>query len=289
MEWLKNLNNAITYIEDNLDKTISYEEAARIACCSTYYFQRLFSYVTGISLADYIRRRKMTQAAFELQRTNKKVLDIAMTYGYTSPTSFNRAFQNIHGISPAAAKHIGCTLHLYPPIAFSVEVRGDEVMSYSIEEKEAMRVVGVRTRLYADMEENQKHVPCFWDQILQGDMFPKIKQLSTSNPKQILGISVYENVDNIFYYVAAQSNVDIPEGMYAYEIPAATWVVFKHDGQFKERVQHIFQRFYKEWLLFSGYEYAGFPDIEVYPIVDQKTMTSGDFEVWIAIRKVKEN
>ena len=92
MEWLKNLSNAIEYIEDNLDKEISYEEAARIACCSTYYFQRLFSYVSGVSLSEYIRKRRMSQAAFELQRTDKKVLDVALKYGYTSPTSFNRAF-----------------------------------------------------------------------------------------------------------------------------------------------------------------------------------------------------
>ena len=76
MEWLKNLSNAIEYIESHLDTEISYEEAARIACCSTYYFQRLFSYVAGISLSEYIRKRRMSQAAFELQRTDKKVLDI---------------------------------------------------------------------------------------------------------------------------------------------------------------------------------------------------------------------
>lgn len=96
MEWLKNLSNAIEYIEDNLDKEISYEEAARIACCSTYYFQRLFSYVAGVSLSEYIRKRRMSQAAFELQRTDKKVLDVALKYGYASPTSFNRAFQSVH-------------------------------------------------------------------------------------------------------------------------------------------------------------------------------------------------
>ena len=72
MEWLKKLGKAIDYIEDNLDKEISYDEAARIACCSSYYFQRVFSYVSGVSLAEYIRRRKMTQAAFELQRTASK-------------------------------------------------------------------------------------------------------------------------------------------------------------------------------------------------------------------------
>ena len=99
MEWLKKLGKAIDYIEDNLDKEISYDEAARIACCSPYYFQRVFSYVSGVSLAEYIRRRKMTQAAFELQRADSRVIDVALKYGYTSPTSFHRAFQNVHGIT----------------------------------------------------------------------------------------------------------------------------------------------------------------------------------------------
>ena len=95
MEWLMKLSNAIDYIEANLDNEISYDEVAKIACCSTYYFQRIFTYVTGISLSEYIRRRRMTQAAFELQGSNQRVLDIALKYGYNSPTSFNRAFQNI--------------------------------------------------------------------------------------------------------------------------------------------------------------------------------------------------
>ena len=79
MEWLKRLGAAIDYIEENLDKEISYDEAAHIACCSTYYFQRIFSYVSGVSLSEYIRRRKMTQAAFELQRTDNKVMLLTNT------------------------------------------------------------------------------------------------------------------------------------------------------------------------------------------------------------------
>ena len=122
MEWLKRLGAAIDYIEENLDKEISYDEAAHIACCSTYYFQRIFSYVSGVWLSEYIRRRKMTQAAFELQRTDNKVIDVAHKYGYSSPTSFNRAFQSVHGIAPIAAKSIGCTLCAYPSIQFSIKV-----------------------------------------------------------------------------------------------------------------------------------------------------------------------
>ena len=158
MEWLKNLSNAIEYIEDNLDKEISYEKAARIACCSTYYFQRLFSYVAGVSLSEYIRKRRMSQAAFELQRTDQKVLDVALKYGYTSPTSFNRAFQSVHGIAPAAAKNKGSTLNAYPPIRFSVKIIGGNAMSYHIAETGVIRIVGIRTSLTEDMEENQRIV-----------------------------------------------------------------------------------------------------------------------------------
>lgn len=168
MEWLKNLSNAIDYIESNLDKSISYEEAARIACCSTYYFQRMFSYVAETPLSEYIRRRRMTQAAFELQSTNQRVLDIALKYDYTSPTSFSRAFQSIHGISPIAARNKGNALNAYPPIRFSVQVTGGNAMHYRIEDKEAMRIVGVRIPLSEDMENNQKIVPPFWEVFIKG-------------------------------------------------------------------------------------------------------------------------
>lgn len=117
MEWLRNLSSAIDYIENNLDKEISYEEAARIACCSPFYFQRLFSYVSGISLSEYIRRRKMTQAAFELQRTNAKVIDIALKYGYTSPLPSTGPFESsIISHRPLPGKKVRRCMRIRPCI-----------------------------------------------------------------------------------------------------------------------------------------------------------------------------
>lgn len=288
MRWLENLSNAIEYIEKNLDKDISVDAAAQIACCSTYYFQRVFTYVAGISLSEYIRRRKMSQAAFELQRTDKKVLDIALKYGYSSPTAFNRAFQNVHGVTPVAAKNIGSVLNAYPPIKFSVKVTGGTAMSYRIIKKSAMRIVGIRIPLVANMEENQKIVPGFWKDILENNQLPKIAKLTNQEPNGILGVSVYVNAQEIFYYIAASTTEEIPENMYEYEIPASTWVVFENDGHFKEDVQNVFKQFYTEWLPFSGYEYAGLPDIEVYPVMPGKPL-NGHSEVWIGIRKEKED
>ena len=284
MEWLKKLGKAIDYLEDNLDKEISFDEAARIACCSPYYFQRVFSYVSGVSLAEYIRRRKMTQAAFELQRADSRVIDVALKYGYSSPTSFNRAFQNVHGITPTAAKLGGNVLQAYPSIQFKIEITGGSAMAYRIVKKPSLRIVGIRIPLTSDMEDNLRIVPEFWKALLQGEQFLEICSLSNGEPRGILGISVYRNPKEIYYYIGVAANSPAPAGMYECEIPAATWVIFENDGRFKEDVQSVFKRFYMEWLPFSGYQYAELPDIEVYPICSGQPV-NGHSEVWIAVVK----
>ena len=284
MEWLKKLGAAIDYIEDNLDKEISYDMAARTACCSPYYFQRIFSYVSGVSLSEYIRRRKMTQAAFELQRADSKVIEIALKYGYSSPTSFNRAFQNIHGITPTAAKVKGSVLQAYPSIQFSIKVTGGSAMTYRIAEKQSLHIVGIRIPMVEDTKQNLTIVPDFWKSTLQGNQFSQICKLSNQEPNGILGISVYESPKEIYYYIGAATNDSAPPDMYELEIPAATWVIFENNGRFKEDVQSVFKRFYMEWLPFSGYQYAELPDIEVYPICGGQP-AHGHSEVWIAINR----
>lgn len=288
LKWLKQLSKAIDYIEDNLNGVISYDETARIACCSTFYFKRIFSYVTGISLSEYIRRRRMTAAAFDLQTSCMKVMDIALKYGYESPTAFNRAFQSVHGISPTAAREKGVLLNAYPPIRFSISVLEGENMSYRIEEKEEIRIVGTRIELQEDMEQNQKNVPVFWNKVLNSTLFSEICSLTDEKPRGILGITAYTDPQNIYYYIGASTDKPVPDGMFEVLIPAAAWVVFECDGYFKESVQMIFKRFLTEWLPVSGYEYAELPDIEVYPL-DSHGAKGGHAEVWISIKKEGEN
>lgn len=160
-------------------------------------------------------------------------------------------------------------------------------MSYRITEKAAMRIVGIRIPLVADMEENQKVVPEFWKKALENNYLPKIIELTNQEPGGILGVTVYKNPQEIFYYIAASTTEAIPQNMFEYEIPASTWVIFENDGRFKEDVQNVFKRFYTEWLPFSGYEYAGLPDLEVYPVMPGKPL-NGHSEVWIGIKKEKK-
>jgi len=284
MEWLRQLSQAIDYIEDHLAGEVSIDEAAKIACCSPYYFQRMFSYVAGIPLSEYIRRRRMTLAAFELQTTETRVMDVGMKYGYLSPTSFNRAFQSVHGVAPTAARIEGTPLNAYPRIRFSLAITGGENIRYRIEKKDPFRMVGVRTALQEEVEQNFEIAPGFWKSILASSSFTQICSLNNQAPAGILGAAACLSPHEIYYYIAAATDKPVPQNMFELNIPAATWVIFEADGPFPISVQTLFRRFYTEWLPFSGYAYAELPDIEVYPLDSQKSGT-GKSEVWIAINK----
>lgn len=127
MEWIERFNSVINYIEENITQQIDYEEIAKIACCSSYHFQRMFTYMAGIPLSEYIRKRKMSLAAVDLQGGDKRVVDVAGKYGYNSPTAFNRAFHAIHGISPSAVKSGNVYVKSFPRLLFKLVVKSRRI------------------------------------------------------------------------------------------------------------------------------------------------------------------
>lgn len=135
MNWYERINEAFDYIEEHLDSSIDLDKVANIMCQSTVSFQRTFSIFMNMSIFEYIRRRRMTLAAIELQTNSTKVIDVALKYGYESPESFTRAFKEIHGISPSAARKKGVQLNLFPRITFLLTVKGDIEMDYEIDNK----------------------------------------------------------------------------------------------------------------------------------------------------------
>ena len=284
MEWLARLNEAMEYIEQNLSNEIRYEEAARIACCSTFHFQRMFSYIAGIPLSEYIRRRRMTAAAFDLQNGNIKIIDIALRYGYGSPTAFNRAFQGIHGIAPSMAKNNGVVLKAYPRISFTLSIKGDAQMNYRIEKKESFRIVGVKEHYAMNVEESFEKVPLFWKETTQSGKVMEVISLMNREPFGLLGVSTCMNGEDFDYYIAVVTDKKIPNGMAEFEIPAATWAIFTCIGPMPIAIQSLQTRIVSEWLPTSGYEYDNAPDIEVYFEGDQQ---SPDYkcEVWLPVKK----
>ena len=103
MDWLEKMNKVVDYIEMNLEDSIDYEKIGQLVCYSKYHFQRMFPFIAGITISEYVRRRRMTLAAFDLQTTKDKVIDIAFKYGYESPDAFSRAFKAVHNIMPQSA------------------------------------------------------------------------------------------------------------------------------------------------------------------------------------------
>ncbi|MBU5484433.1 GyrI-like domain-containing protein [Clostridium sp. MSJ-11] len=282
MEWLEILNESLKYIEANLDGEIEYEKAAKIACCTVYHYQRMFSYIAGIPLSEYIRNRRLTRAALDLQNGDK-VIDVALRYGYDSPTAFNRAFQKIHNVSPSVAQKEGTILKAYPPISFKITIKGVGEMEYSIVNKEEIRIVGVKALLEKNIDKNFEAVPKLWQESSQNGVINDIVSLMDENSKGILGVSAcMDALDNWEYYIATETNKEVPKGMYEYIIPAGTWAVFPGEGAMPTAIQEIERRIITEWLPTSGYEYADAPDIELYLNPDP---TNAKFEVWIPVRK----
>lgn len=282
MEWLKNLNNALDYIEENLDGEIKYEKAAKLACCSTYHFQRMFSYISGTPLSEYIRRRRLTMAAFDLQR-GEKVIDVAVKYGYESPTSFNRAFQNIHGITPSSAQKEGTALKAFPRISFQISIKGEAEMKYRIEKKDSFKIMGYSAKLNKDVEVNFQEVPKLWREFAQKNGPEKMLPLMNQDPMGVLGVSACnESAEEWRYYIAVATKNEKPADMDEYIVPACEWAIFPGEGPMPHAIQEIEKRVITEWLPTSGYEYADAPDIEVYLNADP---VDSKFEVWIPIVK----
>ena len=288
MEWIKQLNKVLEYIEENLDGEISYERAAQIACCSTYHFQRMFSYIAGIPVSEYIRRRRMTAAAFDLQSDNYKISEIALKYGYNSPTSFNRAFQSIHDTAPSSVRKKEKFLTTYPRLHLRISVTGNEEMKYRIEEKKAFRIIGIKVPLETDIDKNFKTVPEFWQKFRNSDMLEKTSALMNQEPYGMLGITAFNGPNDLYYYIGAASDKPVPADMYEYDIPAKTWAVFQCTGAVPEAFQKLYHRFYSEWLPVSDYIYSNGPDIEVY---NEGDPSHSDYqcELWMAVTPKRRN
>ena len=280
MEWIERLNDAIGYIEEHLTDEIDYEQLGRIACCSSYHFQRMFSYMAGVPLSEYIRRRKMTLAAVDLQGKDMKIIDVASKYGYQSPTAFNRAFHSVHGIAPSAVKDEGVSVKSFPPVTFKITVKGVEEMNYRIETKEAFRIVGVSVPLNKDIEKNFEVIPSKWQEISMNGTLQRLTGMMDTPPMGVLGISTCNDTEQWRYYIAVSSSQE-KGNLEEYIVPAATWAVFPGTGT-NQSIQDLERRIVTEWLPTSGYEYGDAPDVEVYLNPDPQ---NAQYEVWIPVVK----
>lgn len=279
MDWITGLNKTMDYIEAHLSGEIDYEQLARLACCSSYHYQRMFAYMAGVSLGEYIRRRRMSVAAADLQG-GEKVLEVALKYGYQSPTAFNRAFQSVHGLPPSALRETGASVKAFPPLHFTITIKGVEQMEYRIEKREPFRVVGVSIAIDKDMEKNFDKIPPFWGKAAADGVIEKLAGMMDAQPMGILGVCACTGEEEWRYWIAAASTRQ-DAALEEFTVPAAVWAVFPGSGT-NQSIQELERRVLTEWLPSSGYEYGNAPDIEVYLNADPQ---NSKYEVWIPVVK----
>ena len=285
MEWIERLNNAMEYIEEHLTDEINYDQASKIACCSTFHFQRMFVYMAEVTLSEYIRRRRMSLAAADLKFTRSKVIDIALKYGYDSPTAFNRAFQSVHGIAPSLARKEGVSLKSFSPISFQISIKGDFEMNYRIETKEPFRIVGISEELGTDIESNFETVPKMWQKAVTEGILEKLAAIMDNQPMGLMGVSACTENEHWKYYIAVASSKPAAQPFGEFVVPESTWAIFYGEGTMPDSIQELEKRIVTEWLPTSGYEYGNAPDIELYLSPDP---INAKFEVWIPVTKKEQ-
>ena len=278
MELIETLNASLQYLEQHLLEDADSEKAARHVGLSRFYLERTFASLTGMSVSEYIRARRLTLAAQELIAGDAKVIDLALTYGYDTPESFTKAFTRFHGVTPTIARRMSTLLRCQNPLAISIQMEGATRMDYKIEQMDAFKVVGLEKTFH--MSSNLQEIPKFWDTFFKQGLQEKIVPM--------FGVCFDADEKGNFPYMIAElmaPGKEVPEGMSVREIPAHLWARFACRGPMPGSIQSVTKQIYSEWLPTNGtYEVAEYVEIEMYSDGDT---TSPDYysEVWIPVKK----
>lgn len=289
MDSLSSFNNALSYIEEHLTEDIDFNQLAKIALSSEYHFKRMFSFLSGISLSEYVRRRRLTLAALELKNSDLKIIDVAVKYGYGSADSFSRAFHIMHGILPSEARNECARIKAYPRMTFQLSIQGGCEMNYRIVEKEPFKLVGFKKRVPIIFNGVNPEIAKMYE-LLTPEAIARLKALSNVEPTGIISASTnfsegrMEEKGELDHYIGVATSSNDIDGFDTLEVTAHTWAVFESIGPFPETLQNLWGRIYSEWFPSSGYESVDGPEI----LWNESKDTSNPkyrSEIWIPVKK----
>ncbi|MBO4697721.1 MAG: helix-turn-helix domain-containing protein [Lachnospiraceae bacterium] len=274
--WIEGFQESIDFMEANLTENLDIEVIAGKAALSPFYYQRIFGALCGMTVGEYIRARRMTLAAQELNRKDIKVIDVAVKYGYDSPDSFAKAFQKFHGITPSQAREPGALLRSFAPMHIKITMEGGSMMDYRIVEKAQFTIVGVKRRFNSDT--SYQEVPKFWDEwMAQGDKRPIMGTF---------GLCLDMEGKEFDYWIADMYFPweEVPEGCETRVIPASFWAQFPCT---LKTLQETNTKIWSEWLpALKGYELVDEYDIEVYLAPEPGSNEVRTF-IWVPLKKTE--
>lgn len=253
MNIYKCLNEITKYIDDNLEEKISYDALAKIMGVNSYTMQRVFSLITGISLSEYIRKRRLSNAGFDLYTTKTKIIDIALKYQYDNATSFSRAFENFHSIKPSLVNKLS-KLKSYPRIIFDEDIKNTEALEYEIIELDELELYGIG--IGTTNETISIDAPNFFRNTE--------KKYKDKYGKIDYGMITYEDECRCRckeYYVLYNKKISEFKKII---IPSSKWLVFKISSQEEKDIQEMSHKFYLEFLPSCKYNLKEIPELEYY-------------------------
>lgn len=278
MDILSSLTNAVEFIENNLNEEIDINTISRNSALSEYELSKLFRSLTGMTIKEYIRKRKLTLAAFDLQIGNQRVIDIAVKYGYDSADSFRRAFIAQHKIAPSRAREKSVPLNIYPPLSFEINVKGVNKMNFKIIDTEDIILYGIST-------------PC---NVSDGKRYELARDV-WSEDCQHIPERICDGYDGIWYAiwsndsytVARKRNDCTKQNLKQTVVPRGKYAVFTTEkgGYAGDELPRIHSEIFESWLPSSNYIMSSDFELEVYHLATDRAKRRREryYEIWIPI------
>lgn len=296
MEWLSCIRTSIRYMEEHLLTIRDSSEVADAVFVSPYYLQKGFKLMTGYSMAEYIRNRRLYLAALDVLADRGNIMDLAFRYGYDTPESFSKAFSRFHGCTPTRLKSNAARIKVFLPIRITIKIQGGNSMNYTIEEMKPFRLIGFEESF--TYEAAYQEIPAFWDEIFKHKVAPLCigKAPETDLEKAVchyrigeFGVSIDDMPDTgRFRYLIAgiYTQGDVPDGMTVYEIPALAWAKFSCVGPLPGALQSVNTKIFSEWLPNNPeYELAAGISLEWYSSEEKTTDADYESAIWVPVKK----
>ena len=295
------LQRVLEDIERQLTEEMDIARAAEKAGMSEYHLRRFFALLTGQTLNDYIRQRKLTLAAADL-RKGDKVIDVALRYGYESPDSFSRAFARFHGLPPSEIRKADVFLNACSPYHIKVSLEGGSMLDYQIVRKEGFFLLGFHRHFKGTPESKERFEQedsLFRSTRAHQWMLRGLQDIVQPNCEYVALENVSDDGYEFWYgctpdqwsfdhlYDPSVTGIDFMDrfGFATLCVPSGQYAVFKTPltGKPVQEYEKLRLRIAEEFLPATGYRLKDAPEIAVYHWTAPKEREKRYIEIWLPI------